>query len=52
MRAESGAPAARVGATACEPGGSHYAASRYFGPVEYRAVAIPPKTDTDNQESE
>jgi hypothetical protein len=52
MRAEIDAIATRLGVTACETWGSHYVASRYFGPVEYRAVAIPPKADTDNQESE
>ena len=40
MRAEIDAIAARLGVTARETGG-HYVASRSFGPVEYRAVAIP-----------
>jgi hypothetical protein len=31
-------------------GGGHYVAVRAFGPVEYRAVAIPPHSDS--QESE
>ena len=30
--------------------GGHYVAARAFGPVEYRAVAIPPRSD--KQESE
>lgn len=49
MCAEIDAIAARLGVTAGNIYG-HYVASRYFGPVEYRAVAIPPKSD--NKESE
>ena len=52
MCAEIDAIAGRLGATACETGGGHYVATRSFGPVEYRAVAIPPKKDSDNRESE
>ena len=52
MCAEIDAVAARVGVTACETGGAHYVATRSFGPVQYRAVAIPPKSDSDNWESE
>jgi hypothetical protein len=40
-RAEIDAIAARFAVTACETGGGHYVAARSFGPVEYRAVAIP-----------
>jgi hypothetical protein len=49
MRAEIDAIAARLGVTARKSYGGHYVASRYFGPVEYRAVAIP---RTDSEESE
>ena len=52
MRAEIDAIAARLGVTACETWGSHYVASRHFGPVEYRAVAIPPKNDSGDEEGE
>jgi hypothetical protein len=52
MRAEIDATAARLGVIAHETGGGHYVAIRSFGPVEYRAVAIPPKSDSDNRESE
>jgi hypothetical protein len=52
MRAEIDAIAARLDVTACETPGGHYAATRSFGPIEYRVVAIPPKSDSDNEESE
>lgn len=52
MRAEIDAIAARLGVTARLTGGGHYVASRSFGPVEYRAVAIPLKNDSDDMESE
>jgi hypothetical protein len=52
MRAEIDAIAARLGVTAHQTGGGHYVATRSFGPIEYRAVAIPPKSDSDNRESE
>jgi hypothetical protein len=42
MCAEVDAAAAQMNVTACITDGGHYVASRYFGPVEYRAVAIPP----------
>jgi hypothetical protein len=45
MRAEIDAIAARLGVTAYRTGGGHYTADRYFGPVEYRAVAIPRNTE-------
>jgi hypothetical protein len=52
MRAEIDATAARLGVIAHEASGGHYVATRSFGPVEYRAVAIWPKSDSDNRESE
>jgi hypothetical protein len=52
MRAAIDATAARLGVTARLAGGGHYVATRWFGPVEYCAVAIPPKSDSDDQESE
>jgi hypothetical protein len=45
-RAEIDAIAARIGRTA-ETVCSHYVASRFFGPVQYRAVAIPHDNDAD-----
>jgi hypothetical protein len=52
MYAEIDAIAARLGVTASETCG-HYVATRSFGPVEYRAVAIPqaPRNDR-NEEAE
>ncbi|MBV9405188.1 MAG: hypothetical protein JO211_07575 [Acidobacteriaceae bacterium] len=43
MRAEIDTIAARIEARATDEGSAHahYVASRSFGPVEYRAVAIP-----------
>ena len=41
MCAEIDAIAARLGVIAHLTGGGHYLATRSFGPVEYRAVAIP-----------
>jgi hypothetical protein len=52
MRAEIDAIAALLGVTARKTSCGHYVATRSFGPVEYRAVAIPPKSDSDNRESE
>jgi len=49
VRAEIDAVAAHLGVTAHESYGGHYVASRFFGPVEYRAVAIPRR---DSEESE
>jgi hypothetical protein len=51
MRTEIDAIAARLGAIAHETGSGHYVAARLFGPVEYRAVAIPPKNG-NGKESE
>lgn len=39
-----------LGVPAGLTGGGHYVANRWFGPVEFRAVAIPP--GSDSQESE
>jgi hypothetical protein len=39
-RAEIDAIAACVNAEPCEIVSGHYTVSRYFGPVEYRAIAI------------
>jgi hypothetical protein len=39
-RAEIDLIASRVNAQPCEVVSGHYTASRYFGPVEYRAIAI------------
>ena len=50
MCAEIDAAAARLGVTARLTGGGHYVASRFFGPVEYRAVAIP--HDNENERGE
>jgi hypothetical protein len=47
-RAEIDAIADLIGAQGHFAHGGHYAVSRQFGPVEYRAVAIP----HDNDESE
>jgi hypothetical protein len=52
MRAEIDAIAARLGVIARETGGGHFVATRSFGPIEYRAVAILPKSDNDNRENE
>lgn len=52
MRAEIDATAARLGVIAHLVGCGHYVATRYFGPVEYRSVAIPRKSGSDTEESE
>ena len=52
MRAAIDAVAARLGVIAHLTGGGHYVATRSFGPVEYRAVAIPPKNDSGNRGGE
>jgi hypothetical protein len=49
-RAEIDAIAARVGTPPSEFAPGHYVASRYFGPVEYRAIAI--DRDTDESDGE
>jgi len=50
MRAEIDASAARLGVNAHLTAGGHYVAVRLFGPVEYRAVAIPRKNDSERGE--
>ena len=52
MRAEIGSIAARLGVIARETPGGHYVAVRSFGPVEYRAVAIPSRDDSNSEQSE
>lgn len=52
MRAEIDSIAAQLGVTGRETVGGHYVASRSFGPIEYRAVAIPRSNDSDNAQSE
>jgi hypothetical protein len=52
MRAEIDAIAARLGVRARQTGGGHYVAVRSFGPIEYRAVAIPPGNDSGTGQSE
>jgi hypothetical protein len=44
-RVEIDAIAARIGAETHESASGHYSASLYFGPVEYRPVAIPHDND-------
>jgi hypothetical protein len=50
MRVGIDATAARLGVNAHLTGGGHYVAARLFGPVEYRAVAIPRKNDNERSE--
>jgi hypothetical protein len=50
MRAEIDATAARLDVNAHLTGGGHYVAVRFFGPVEYQAVAIPRKSDNERSE--
>ena len=52
MCTEIDATAARLGVTAHLTDGGHYVAARSFGPVEYCSLAIPPKSDSDTEESE
>ena len=47
-RAKIDAIASRIGTEGHFTHGGHYSASRWFGPVEYRAVAIPHDNDNDN----
>jgi len=49
MRAEIDATAVLLGVNAHLTGGGHYIAVRLFGPVEYRAVAIPPENDEEGE---
>lgn len=50
MCAEIDATAVRLGVNAHLTGGGHYVAARFFGPVEYQAVAIPRKNDDERSE--
>jgi hypothetical protein len=52
MRTEIDTIAAHLGVTACKTAGGHYVAMRSFGPIEYRAVAIPRGNHSDNERSE
>jgi hypothetical protein len=52
MRAEINAIAVPLGVTAGHTPGGHYVATRYFGPVEYRAVAIPPVSNSSSEQRE
>ena len=51
MCAEIDVIAALLGVAVGLTGGGHYVATRYFGPIEYRAVAIPPKNSSTDEES-
>jgi hypothetical protein len=48
-RAEIDAIAARIDAETNESAGGHYSCSISFGPVEYRAVAIPETPESDDK---
>lgn len=50
MRSEIDAAAALLGVIATVTNGGHYVATRSFGPVEFRAVAIPPRNDSEKGE--
>jgi hypothetical protein len=52
MRAEISTIAAWLDAIPRETPGGHYVAARFFGPVEYRAVAIPPRNDSNSEKGE
>lgn len=47
-RAEIDVIAAHINAEPCEVVSGHYAASRFFGPVEYRATSIDKDTPADS----
>jgi hypothetical protein len=49
-RAEIDAIASRISTQPCEFAPGHYIASRHFGPIEYRAIAI--DSDADNSGGE
>jgi hypothetical protein len=51
MRAEIDSIAGLLGVAGRETGGGHYVATQSFGPIEYRAVAIPRSNDSDNEQS-
>jgi hypothetical protein len=48
-RAEIDAIATRIGAKAVDGQSGHYSASRDFGPVQYRAVAIPNRAGQNDE---
>ena len=52
MRAEIDAVAAWLGVIPRETPGGHYVAVRMFGPIEYRAVAIPPRDGSKSEQGE
>jgi len=52
MCTEIDTTAARLGVTGCKTAGGHYVAIRSFGPIEYRAFAIPRSNHGDNEPSE
>jgi hypothetical protein len=52
MRAEISAIATRLDVVAYKTISGHYVAVRSFGPIEYRAVAIPPRNDSSSEQSE
>lgn len=43
--------AARLGVIPRDTAGGHYVAVRLFGPIEYRAVAIPPRSNSSSEQS-
>ena len=49
QRAEIDVIAARLGGETAETVCGHYVVSRFFGPAQYRAVAIPRDDDTDGE---
>lgn len=51
-RAEIDTIAARIGTETSESTGGHYSCSISFGPVEYRAVAIPETPKADQEKGE
>lgn len=49
MRAEIDAIAVLLGVPAALTAGGHYVAVRPFGPIDFRAVAIPPRDDEEGE---
>ena len=49
MRAEIDAIAVLLGVSAALTAGGHYVAVRLFGPIDFRAVAIPPRNDDEGE---
>lgn len=52
MYADIDTIATRLGVSGRKTCGGHYVAIRSFGPIEYRAVAIPRSNDRDDEQSE